>query len=201
MPLCQAETVSHCVGQGLDTALLRQEFSYLTPERVVGLLGLFRLQHLAKNADQGFLDSTVLIMQRLQLLLGRGLGPPDAAQHHLDQFVAAAHACLTQKSKQQRVPLARLGNVEKFAHLQRRGLGGELAELGVGNTLQERVGIDQAGQPVEPFDPEPDGRRGCRSGRLLQAVEAGRRAVGRLDQQGVQYRQRVQVSRAPRTRL
>ena len=185
------------LGQGLDATLLRQEFSYLTPERVVSLLGLCRLQHLAENADQRFLDSTVLIMQRLQLLLGRGLSPPDAAQHHLDQFVATAHACLTQKSKQQCVPLAWLGDVEKFAHLQRRGLSGELAEFGVGNTFQQRVGINQAGQPIKPFDPEPDCRRGRRAGRLLQAIEAGRRAVCRLDQQGVQYRQLFWPSRAP----
>ena len=44
-------------GQGLDTALLRQELSYLTPEGVVGLLGLCRFQHLAKNSDQRFLGS------------------------------------------------------------------------------------------------------------------------------------------------
>jgi hypothetical protein len=114
---------------------------------------------------------------------------PNAAQHHLDQFVATAHACLAQKGKQQRVPLAWLGDVEKFARLQRRRFGSELAELGVGNTLQQRIGINQPGQPIKPFDPEPDCRRGCRSGRLLQAVEAGRRAVCRLDQLGVQYRQ------------
>jgi hypothetical protein len=130
-------------GQGLDTALLRQELSYLTPEGVVGFLNLCRLQHLAKNADQRFLGFTLLIMQRLQLLLGRGLGPPNPAQHHLDQFVPTAHACLAQKSKQQRVPLAWLENVEKFADLQRRRLSSELAELGVGNTIQQRVGIDR----------------------------------------------------------
>jgi hypothetical protein len=59
----------------------------------------------------------------------------------------------------------------------------------VGNTLQKRIGINQPGQPIKPLDPEPDCRRGCRSGRLLQAVEAGRRGVCRLDQQGIQYRQ------------
>jgi hypothetical protein len=32
------------------------------------------------------------------------LCPPDAAQHHLDQFIAAAHARLAQEGQQQRVP-------------------------------------------------------------------------------------------------
>ena len=114
-----------------------------------------RLQHLAENADQRFLDSTVLIVQRLELLLGRGLSPPDAAQHHLDQFVATAHAGLTQESEQQRVPLSGLGDVEKVTHLQRRGFGGELTQLGMGDALQQRIGVDQPGQPIQPFDPEP----------------------------------------------
>ena len=59
-----------------------------------------------------FLDSTLLIMQRLRLLLGRGLCTPNAAQNHPGQFVATAHACLTEKGKQQGVPLAWLGDVE-----------------------------------------------------------------------------------------
>ena len=177
------------LGQRLDAALFHQEFSDPAPERIVGLLVLCRFEHLAENSDQGFLDSTVLIMQSLQLLLGRGLSSPDAPQQHLDQFIATAHACLTQKGEQQRVPLARLGDVEKFAHLQRRSFSGELAELGVGDTLQKRIGINQAGQPIKPLDPEPDCLRGCGPGRLLQAIEAGRRAVGRLDQQGIQHRQ------------
>lgn len=93
------------LGQSLDSAPLSQEFSHRAPEGIVGLLGLCRLQHLAKNSDQCFLDSALLIMQRLQLFLGRGLSTPDAPQQHLDQFVATAHACLTQKGEQQRVPL------------------------------------------------------------------------------------------------
>ena len=43
-------------GQRLDTTLFPQEFSYLAPERIVGVLRLFRRQHLAENPDQGFLD-------------------------------------------------------------------------------------------------------------------------------------------------
>ena len=176
------------LGQRLDTALFRQELSDLAPERGVGFLRLRRLEHLAEDADQGFLDSRCSIVQGLQLLLGRGLGSPDAAQQHLDQFVAAAHAGLAQQGEQQRVPLARLRDVEEIAHLQGRGLGGELAELGVGDALQERIGVEQAGQPVEPLDPEPDRFRGRGAGRLLQAIEVGGRAVRRPDQQGVQHR-------------
>ena len=173
--------------QGLDAALLREELPDLAPERGVGFLRLRGFEHLAEDADQGFLDFPVLIVQGFQLLLGRGLRSPDPAQHHLDQFVAAAHAGLAQQAEQQRVPLARLGDVEKVAHLQRGSFGGELAQLGMGDAIQQRVGIDQAGQPFEPLDPEPDRLRGRRPRRLLEAVEAGRRAVRRLGQQGVQH--------------
>jgi len=50
------------------------------------------------------------------------LSTSNAAQPHLDQFAATAHPCLTQKGKQQRMQLAWLGDVQKFAHLQRRRL-------------------------------------------------------------------------------
>ena len=65
------------LGQRLDTALLREKLPDLAPERGVGFLRLRRLEHLAEDADQGFLDSPVLIVQGLQLLLGRGLRSPD----------------------------------------------------------------------------------------------------------------------------
>ena len=130
--------------QGRDTALLGQELPDLAPERGIGVLRLLGFQHLAEDADQGFLDAPVLVVESVELFLGRSLCSPNAAQHHLDQFVAAAHARLAQQGEQQRVPLARLGNVEQVAHFQRRGLGGELAQLGVGDALQRRIGIDQA---------------------------------------------------------
>ena len=82
-------------------------------------------------------------MQSIEPLLGRGLCPPDAAQHHLDQFIAAAHARLAQEGQQQRVPLPACAMSEQVTHLQRRGLGGELAQLGMGDAFQQRVGIDQ----------------------------------------------------------
>lgn len=50
----------------------------------------------------------MLVVRTVQLLIGRGLGPPDAMQHHLDQF-AAAHADLTQQGEQQSVVFAGLG--------------------------------------------------------------------------------------------
>ena len=130
----------------------------------------------------------MLVVQGVELLLGRGLCPPDAAQHHLDQLVAAAHTGLAQQGEQQGVPLAWLGDVEQVAHVQRRGFGGELAQLGMGDALQQRIGVDQAAQPVETVVPEPDRLRGRRPRRLFQAVETGRRAVGQLGQQGIQNR-------------
>ena len=173
--------------QGRDTALLRQELSDLTPERGVGVLRLLGFQDLAEDADQGFLDGPVLVVESVELLPGRGLCPPDAAQHHLDQLIAAAHAGLAQQGEQQRMPLARLNYAEKIVHLQRRGLGGELAELGVGDAFQQRIGVDEAGQPIEPIGPEPDRLRGCGPRRLLQAIEGCCRAVERFGQQGVQH--------------
>ena len=175
-------------GQRLDTTLFQQEFSYLTPERIVRFLRLFRRQHLAENPDQGFLDSTVLIMQGLQLLLGHGLSFPDAPQQHLNQFIATAHAGLTKQGEQQCVPFSRLRDVADIAHLEGRGFGGELAEFCVGNAFQQWIGINQACQPIESLDPKPDGCRGRGAGRQFQAIEIGRCAVCRPDQQGVQRR-------------
>jgi hypothetical protein len=103
----------------------------------------------------------------------------DAAQHHLDQLVATAHARLLQQAEQQRVPPAWLHDVEEITYFQSRGLGSELAQLGMGDARQKRVRVDQAGQPVEPRDPEPDRFRGRRPGALFEAVKAGRQAVRR----------------------
>ena len=80
-----------------------------------------------------------------------------------------------------------LSDIEEVTDVRRRGLGGELAQLGVGDALQQRIGVDQAVQPFEAVGPEPDRLRGRRPGRLLQAVEASRCAIRRLDQQCVQH--------------
>jgi hypothetical protein len=77
----------------------------------------------------------------------------------------------------------RLRDVEKVVHLQGRGFGGELTELGMGDAFQEWIGIERVVQPVEPIDPQLDRFRCCGAGRLLEAIEAGCRAVGRLGQQ------------------
>jgi hypothetical protein len=175
-------------GQGRDAALLREQRPDSAPESGIGVFRLRRLQHLAEDTDQGFLGGLVPLVQDVEPLLGRGLGPSDAAQHHLGQLVAAAPAGLAQQGEQQRVPPARLGDVEEVADLQRRGLGGELAQLGVGDALQERIGVDQAAEPVEAVGPEADRLRRRGPGRLLQAVEAGHRVAGRLGQEGIQHR-------------
>jgi hypothetical protein len=62
----------------------------------------------------------MLVVRTVQLLIGRGLGPPDAMQHHLDQF-AAAHADLTQQGEQQSVVFAGLG----IANRNHRRLGSQ----------------------------------------------------------------------------
>jgi hypothetical protein len=69
-------------------------------------------------------------MEGIELLFGCRLCPPDTAQHHLDQFIAAVHAGVAQQGQQQSVPLAQLGHAEKVVHLQRCCLGSELAERG-----------------------------------------------------------------------
>jgi hypothetical protein len=45
-----------------------------------------------------------------------------------------------------------LGHAEKVVHLKRRCLGRELAELGMGDIFQQRIGVDQPGQPIKPFN-------------------------------------------------
>ena len=125
------------LGQRLDPAPFRQELPDLAAKCGIGFLGLGRLKHFSEDADQGFFDPTMLVVQRFQPLLGCCLCSPDTAQHHLDQFVASTHACLAQQSKHQRMTLARLRDVEKVVHLQDGGFGGELAELGMGDAFQE----------------------------------------------------------------
>ena len=174
--------------QGVDTALLRQQRPDARTKSCVGIMRLRRLEDLAKDADQGFLDIPVLVVQSRELLLRGCLRAPDAAQHHLDEFVPAPHARLTHESEQQRASSAELGDVERVAHFHRRGLRGELTQLGMRDAVQQRIGVDQSAEPLQPFHPEPDrlGRRGA--GRLFEPVERGRRAPGRLRQQCVQRR-------------
>ena len=128
----------------------------------------------------------MLLVQLLKMFFGEGLGAPDAAQHHLDQLIAAPHAGLAQKREQEGVALARLGYVQQVAYLRRGGLGRELAQLGVGDAVQQRTGIDKAVQPFEALGPELDRLGGRKPWRLLQLVEIRRGAAERLDQQGIQ---------------
>ena len=84
------------LGQRLDAALFHQKLPDPAPKRCVVLLVLSGFEHFAEDADQDFLDTTMLIVESFQLLLGRGLRSPDPTQHHLDKLIASAHACLAQ---------------------------------------------------------------------------------------------------------
>ena len=139
--------------QRVDSALFRQELPDLAAECGIGFLVLGRLKYFPKDADQGFLDATLLGVEGFQLLLGQGLCSADTAQHHFDQLIASAHPCLAQQGKYQRMTFARLRDVEKIIHLQGGGLRGELAELGMGDTLQKRIRIEHTGhRPANQAD-------------------------------------------------
>ena len=163
-----------------DAALLGQEIPDLAAEHGIRVLRLLCFEHLAEDADQVLLRGPMLLVQLLKLLLGQGLGTPDATQHHLDQLIAAPQA------EQEGVTLARLGDAQQVAHLRSGGFGRELAQLGVGDAIQQWIGIDQAVQPFEAVGPEPNRLGGRRPWRLLQPVETGHGAPERLDQQGIQ---------------
>ncbi|WP_258597934.1 hypothetical protein [Mesorhizobium sp. AR07] len=141
--------------QRLDAALLGQKSADATSSIGVALAFLSRFQHLSQNSDQFLLDVTVLLLERCELFLGGGLRLSDTAQQHLDQFVTALRADLSQKAQDQKVAPSWPGNGKKFAHLQSPGLGGELPELGVGYVCQRRIRINQIVQPVEALDPQP----------------------------------------------
>ena len=67
----------------------------------------------------------------------------------------------------------------------------------MGDAFQERVGIERAVQPVEPIDPQLDCLWCCRAGRLLEAIEAGGRAVGRLGSARFPVRPHARLSGVP----
>ncbi len=117
--------------------------------------------------------------------------PPGAPTPTIVLCTTLAHAGLAQQGEQQDVPPAGLHDVEEIAHVQRRSLGGELAQLGMGDAVQKLVVLDLVAQPLKALDPQADRlwRRG--SGRLLQAGEAGRGAARRLGQQSVQRRRLI----------
>src|SRR3984957_10594606 len=142
------------VDQSRDAALLGEKFSYLPPERGVAPRCQFGFQNLTKNLDQRLLDSTMFIVEIRQMFFRQSLGFSNASQHHFDQFIAAAHARLTQQREQQRLLLSRLGDVAHIPYVERGGFGGKLAQFGVGDALQRRIGINHASQPSEPVNPE-----------------------------------------------
>jgi len=179
--------------QHVDAAMLGQEGPDPMPGRGVGFSLLGRLEHPAEYGDQAFLHSPVLILKRLELLLGDRLGPADPSKQHLDQLVPAARSGLPEQAEKQGVALACPGHIEKLAHLHGSAFGGELSELGVGDALQDRVRINEAGQPVEPIRPQPDrlGARGARC--LLEAAEGRGHAAGLDGQQSIQGRDVVHL--------
>src|SRR5687768_17211822 len=99
--------------QSVDTALLGQEGSDPMPGFGISLLG--RLEHLAKDGDQGLLHLPVLILEGFEPLLGSRLGPTDPMKKHFDQFIAAARSGLPEEAEKQGVTLARAVHAEKLA--------------------------------------------------------------------------------------
>ena len=172
--------------QRVDTALLGEKGPDPMPGFDIGLFPLGRLEHLAEDGDQGLLHLPVLILEGLEPLLGSRLGPADPMKKHFDQFIAAARSGLPEEAEKQGVTLARAGHAEKLAHFQGGGFGGELAELGVGDPLQDPIRVDKAGQPVEPVRPQPDRLGACGTGCLLETAEGGGHGSGLDDQQGLQ---------------
>src|SRR3954451_17693816 len=81
--------------EGVDAALLGQEGPDLMPGLGIGFSILGRLEHSAENGDQDFFHPAVLILERLEFLLGRGLGFSDASKEHLNQLVAAVRTGLS----------------------------------------------------------------------------------------------------------
>jgi hypothetical protein len=63
--------------QGVDTALLRQQRPDARTKSCIGIMRLRRLEDLAEDADQGFLDIPVLVVQSRELLLRGCLCAPD----------------------------------------------------------------------------------------------------------------------------
>src|SRR5271170_6031258 len=79
------------------------------------------------------------------------------------------------------------------AHFQGSGFGGELPELGVGNALQHRVWVNEAGQPAEPIRPQSDRLWASRARCLFEAVEARGHDARLDDQQSIQGRDIVRL--------
>ena len=176
------------LGEAVDAALLGQQGPDVASKGGVGLLGFCRGEYASEKADQPLFEFAVRVLEGGEPLLGRRLGAPNAADQHLDQFVAAAGAGLADQAEQQGVPFAPPAHVQELAGFQRGGFRRELAELGVGNPLQQRPGIGQAGQPGEAVAPQGDGFETRRPGRLLEAVEGRGGPVGRHRQQRVERR-------------
>ena len=161
---------------GEDRAHARAEGGVV--ERRLGLLG-----HPAEQADEGLLEAAVLGAQRLERLTGGRPGAPDPAQEQLDELVTGGHARLAHEREQEGVALGGAGDVEQAVDLHGRGLGRELAQLGVGDALEGPLVVRQRLEIVEALDPKPQRRRRQRARRLLQAIERrGRRSFPTYEQ-------------------
>jgi hypothetical protein len=158
------------------------------PRLGIGFSILGRLEHSAKNGDQGFFHPAVQILERLEFLLGRSLGFSDASKEHFNQLVAAVRTGLLKQAEKQGVPLTRPAHAQQIAHFHRSGFSGELSEFGVGDAFQHRVRIDNAGQPAEPVRPQPDRLWACGSRDLLEAIESCGHSARLDDQQSIQRR-------------
>jgi hypothetical protein len=179
--------------QRIDATLLGKEGSDLVPGLGVGFSVLGCFQHPAEDGDQCFFHFPMLILERLELLLCCCLGFSDPSKEHLNQLVAAVRSGLLEQTEKQRMPLARPAHAQKIAHFQGSGFGGELPELGVGNALQHRVWVNEAGQPAEPIRPQSDRLWASRARCLFEAVEARGHDARLDDQQSIQGRDIVRL--------
>ena len=113
----------------------------------------------------------MLFLKRSELIFGRMTVLSHPPQEHLHELVTGSGLGLEQEAQQQRMTFAGLRQVAQIADLHPRGLGGELADLGVGDTFEERFGIDDCVQLCQAIGPLPDVVQGRRSWGFLEPRE------------------------------
>ena len=172
--------------EGLHTTLGQQERANASPQVLVVALDVGVVQDLPEQAQQPFLDPLIVGLDLVQALDGLGLGPAHAPDEHLHQLVAGIGLRLMEQAQQQGVPPAGEADIAQVAALHGGGLGGELADLGVGQPGQERPWVQEGIEIGQPLDPLAQVRERRRPRGTLQSGEWIQAGTVRPREQGVE---------------
>lgn len=119
----------------MDSTCGCKVFAYLSAGRRIVQFAVEDGEHAIQRADQALDLAALPELDLVELFLGAFVNRGHAAQEHLGQLIPCADLHTPDQGHQQGVTL-RFGTLAQLGHVIGHGLGGEVANLGVGKACK-----------------------------------------------------------------